>query len=52
VDALSPVVLRDRVREAIEAYIDEEAWQRCARIERTEQESMRTFAGNWRQGVG
>jgi hypothetical protein len=50
VDALSPVVLRARVTEAIEAVIDWETWERCAMTERAEQQSMTQFFGTW-QGI-
>jgi hypothetical protein len=47
-DALSPVLLRDRVAEWIRSYIDQAAWTRCIQTERVEQESLRLILGNWR----
>jgi hypothetical protein len=47
-DALSPVVLRDRMTAAIEAYIDWDAWHRCDVVERAEQHSLRQILGTWR----
>jgi len=42
-DALSPPVLRERVKSAIVSRIDRDAWNHSARIEAVELESMRTF---------
>ena len=47
VDALSPVVLRERVTEAIEQYIDWDAWLRCDEVEQAEQRSLRQILGTW-----
>lgn len=49
-DALDPNLLRDCVRENIEAYIEPEAWERCKVTERAEQESLRTVIKNWNPG--
>lgn len=46
-DALSPVVLRQRVTDAIEAEIEWGAWRRCARAEKTERESLAAIIGLW-----
>jgi len=46
-DALDPNTLRDIVREAIEAEIEPEAWDRCATIERAERESLRSVLDSW-----
>jgi hypothetical protein len=51
-DALSPVLLRDRVREAITATIDIAQWERDGRAEALEQESMREIIGAWRSRIG
>jgi hypothetical protein len=47
-DALSPVVLRDRMTAAIEEYIDWDAWLRCEAVEAAEQRSLRQILGTWR----
>jgi hypothetical protein len=47
IDALDPNDLRHRVEEAIKNEIEWEAWERCATVERAEQESMRTFLDEW-----
>jgi hypothetical protein len=46
-DALDPNDLRDIVREAIEAEIDPETWNRCATIEKAEKQSLRTVLDSW-----
>ncbi|MBE3071709.1 MAG: hypothetical protein IMZ67_01925 [Acidobacteria bacterium] len=46
-DALSPVVLRDRVEEAIVERLDREAWQRAEITERAECESLATILNAW-----
>jgi hypothetical protein len=46
-DALSPIVLRDRVEQAIVARIDREAWQRAEVTERAECESLATILNAW-----
>ena len=40
-DALNPVVLRERVERAIGGYIDRAAWDRCGKVEAVETASMR-----------
>lgn len=47
-DALSPIVLRERVEDAIRALIDWEAWERCGRAEAAERESLAAVLGEWR----
>ena len=42
-DAMSPPVLRQRVRNAILAEINQAAWEHCAMIEAAERESLRKF---------
>jgi hypothetical protein len=49
-DALNPNELRARVQEAIDGVLDHEAWERCARTERTERESFNEFIANYRNG--
>lgn len=46
-DALSPVVLRDRVEHAIRARIDFDAWGRADVAERAEVESLTTILNAW-----
>jgi hypothetical protein len=46
-DALSPVVLRDRVAAAIRALIDAPTWQRSVAAEQAEIASLRTVLDRW-----
>jgi hypothetical protein len=50
-DALSPVTLRERLREAIRGLIDWPAWQRCARAEAAECASLVDVLGAWRTAI-
>ena len=47
-DALNPVLLRQRVGAAIEQYIDWEVWRRCDAVEAAEQHSLQQILGTWR----
>ncbi len=47
VDALSPVVLRKRVEDAILGLLDEDAWNHAVKIEAAEVESMQSVLGAW-----
>ena len=47
VDALSPVVLRDRLEGAIRAEIDWQAWHRCEVAEQAETRSLRQVLIAW-----
>lgn len=48
VDALSPVIIRDRVEEAIVSMItDEDAWRRYEKAEKAELDSLGAFLGEW-----
>jgi hypothetical protein len=47
-DALDPNDLREIVRQAIEAEIEPEVRNRCARIERAERESLLTVLDSWK----
>jgi hypothetical protein len=49
-DAVDPNDLRDRVTEEIVALIEPKAWKRCDKINRAEQESLRTILDKWRGG--
>ena len=46
-DALSPVILRERVEVAIVARLDRAAWDRYVEAERLEQESIATAVRAW-----
>jgi hypothetical protein len=48
-DALSPALLRDRVRDAIEGYIDWDAWFRAEAVEKVERQSLFDVVGRWRK---
>jgi hypothetical protein len=50
-DALSPVLLRERVAAAIEKYIDWDAWLRCEEVEAAEQRSLQQILGTWRSVI-
>ena len=47
-DALSPVVLRDRVEDSIFCELDLEAWQQARKIESVEKRSMEQFFQSWK----
>jgi hypothetical protein len=47
-DALSPVILRERVEDRIRYMIDWEAWERCEAVERVERNSILEFVGSWK----
>lgn len=46
-DALSPVLLRERVQDAIEERLDLEAWRRAETTERAERESLTNILSTW-----
>ncbi len=46
-DALSPVILRDRVEQAILDRLDREAWQRAEVAEAAERESLTSILNAW-----
>ena len=46
-DAMDPNVLRDRVRNEIESFIDKRLWNRAIEIEDAEVESMNDFHAAW-----
>jgi hypothetical protein len=48
VDALSPVVLRERLDLAILELLDVDAWNLAIKIEAAEVESMRSILGTWK----
>lgn len=51
-DALDPNILRDRVKVAISAHIDQPAWERCARAEQAERQSLADVLGAWQNAAG
>lgn len=50
-DALSPVILRQRVRDAIVRMLDVGRWNRAVEVERTERESMADFMEAWNRTI-
>jgi hypothetical protein len=46
-DALDPVVLRDRVEGAIANIIDQDAWRHCQAVEEVERQSLRDLVSRW-----
>ena len=46
-DAMDPNDLRDCVEQAIVELIEPAAWERCERINRAEQESLKTIIAKW-----
>jgi hypothetical protein len=48
-DALSPVILRERVKSAIVAQLDQAAWDRYVEAERVERESIIRTVSTWRE---
>jgi len=51
VDALSPVVLRDRIDAEIVALLDIDNWNHAVRIEGAERDSMQTFLTDWQSNL-
>lgn len=50
-DAMSPNLLRQRVRKSILEHVDHEAWGRAIEVERTEIGSMHQFHDEWKRRV-
>jgi hypothetical protein len=48
-DALSPVILRNRVEESILSKLDEDLWDQAIKIETVEKLSMEQFHQSWKQ---
>lgn len=46
-DALSPVVLRQRVEDEIVARLDVDVWNRAIEVQQAERKSMREILGRW-----
>lgn len=51
VDALSPVVLRERLEAHIRSYLDMDAWNHAIGVERAETESMTGFLKTWNRSI-
>ena len=47
-DALNPNTLRERVEQHIRDFIDWEAWERCAKVEQAERNSLLEVVGAWK----
>ena len=45
---MDPRDLRERVTAEIKALIDAEAWERCARVNDAEKESLRSILTQWK----
>ena len=50
-DAMSPNLLRERVRESILDYIEQEDWDRAIEVETAETESMHQFHTEWERRI-
>jgi hypothetical protein len=50
-DAMDPNLLRERVRESIEALIDVDAWSRSIDVEAVEVDSMQEFHRAWAASI-
>jgi hypothetical protein len=50
-DALNPVVLRQRVESVILGEIDQETWARYEQVERAERDSLVGFLQNWHAAI-
>ncbi len=50
-DAMSPVILRERVESAIQGLLDLDAWNHAVKIEQAEVESIREFGRHWRESI-
>ena len=51
-DALSPVVLRERVEAQILALLDLDTWRHAIAIEKAETDSMKSIMGAWKSISG
>jgi hypothetical protein len=51
VDALSPVVLRDRMEDEITALLDVDKWNHAVGVERAERDSMEGFLADWQSNL-
>lgn len=50
-DAMSPVVLRERVESAIVGMLDMDAWNHAKAIEQVEVASMRDYQKHWKESI-
>jgi len=48
-DAMDPRVLRERVEAAIKSLIEPAAWERCEKVNRAEQESLKGVLEAWKE---
>jgi hypothetical protein len=46
-DALSPVILRERIQQAIVDRLDQDAWNRAEAVEAAERDSLTTILNTW-----
>jgi hypothetical protein len=46
-DALSPLVLRERLRSTLQRCVNLDAWERCEKVEKAERYSLRKILQNW-----
>jgi len=51
VDALSPVVLRERVQHSIIGLLDLSRWNRAVEVEQAERHSMQSFLADWNSNL-
>ncbi len=51
-DAMSPVLLRQRIHECVQELIEPEPWNHALQIEQAEVQSMREFARAWQASKG
>jgi len=48
-DALDPQTLSDLVRDAVDSYLDHDAWQEAVEKDEADQKRLRWIADNWKQ---
>jgi hypothetical protein len=51
VDALSPVILRERIEAEIMVLLNMSMWDHALMVERAERESMQNVLGNWKASI-
>ena len=50
-DALSPVILRERLESSIRCYLDHDAWNHARKIEKAEIQAMECYKDRWMQAI-
>ncbi len=50
-DAMSPVILRERLRVFIMNQLDQESWDQAIKVETAEKESMSSILDNWKKSI-